>query len=38
MQNWLLEKGVDFPPKAFRPKLWEIVKERLKVEPEYSSY
>ena len=36
MQQWLMDKGVDFPPTAIKAQLWEIVKEHLKVCPEYS--
>ena len=36
MQSWLTEKGVYFPPKALKAQLWDIIKEKLKTEPEYS--
>ena len=36
MQAWLMEKGVDFDPSDYKKDLWELVKEKLKTEPEYS--
>ena len=35
MQEWLIEKEIDFDPRALKPKLWEIIKEELKNFPEY---
>ena len=35
MIDWLLEKGVDFPPNALKDDLWQIIKEQLLLEPDY---
>ena len=35
MQKWLIEKNIDFPPKALKAQLWDIIKEELKNCPEY---
>ena len=36
MLEWLIEKDVEFPAKALKAQIWEIVKEHLKTCPEYS--
>ena len=36
MQQWLIEKNVDFPEKALKAQLWDIIKEELKNCPQYS--
>ena len=36
MIDWLIEKGVDFPPNALKNDLWEIIKTQLEHEPDYS--
>ena len=36
MIDWLIEKGVDFPPDALKKDLWEIIKAQLEHEPEYN--
>ena len=35
MQNWLISKNINFSPNALKAELWEIIKEKLKSEPEY---
>ena len=35
MIDWLIEKGVDFPPDALKLELWEIIKDQLLLEPNY---
>ena len=36
MKQWLIEKDVEFPPKALKAQNWDIIKEVLKDCPEYS--
>ena len=35
MIDWLLDKGIDFPPDALKKDLWEIIKIQLAQEPNY---
>ena len=35
MIDWLLDKGVDFPPNALKKDLYEIIKKQLLLEPNY---
>ena len=36
MQNWLIEKNVEFSPRALKDDLWKLIQEKLKDCPEYS--
>ena len=35
MKDWLIEKNIEFPPRALRSELWEIIKDYLKQFPMY---
>lgn len=36
MIDWLIGQNVDFPPDALKAQLWDVIKEHLKVCPEYN--
>ena len=35
IKDWLIKKIIDFPPRALKSELWEIIKQYLKQCPEY---
>ena len=36
MIDWLIEKGIDFPPNGLKKDIWEVIKQHLKNEPDYN--